>query len=98
MLRACAARWTSSGGRWGYWDGFCDRHSEIRKGDYEIMDDQKNERKEETRKGARLKVIGIGGGGSNAVGRMYEEGLDGVEFYVMNTDAQALGAAKVPNK
>jgi len=53
---------------------------------------------EETRKGARIKVIGVGGGGSNAVGRMYEEGLDGVEFYVMNTDAQALGASKVPNK
>ena len=62
------------------------------------MDDLKYELQEETRKGARIKVIGIGGGGSNAVGRMYEEGLDGVEFYVMNTDAQALEASKVPNK
>jgi cell division protein FtsZ len=62
------------------------------------MDDLKYELQEETRKGARIKVIGIGGGGSNAVGRMYEEGLEGVEFYVMNTDAQALNASKVPNK
>jgi cell division protein FtsZ len=62
------------------------------------MDDLKYELQDETRKGARIKVIGIGGGGSNAVGRMYEEGLSGVEFYVMNTDAQALEASKVPNK
>ena len=48
--------------------------------------------------GARIKVIGVGGGGSNAVGRMFEEGLEGVEFYVMNTDAQALETSKVPNK
>ena len=62
------------------------------------MDALKYELQEETRKGARIKVIGIGGGGSNAVGRMYEEGLDGVEFYVMNTDAQALASSKVPNR
>jgi cell division protein FtsZ len=62
------------------------------------MDDLKYELQDETRKGARIKVIGIGGGGSNAVGRMYEEGLDGVEFYVMNTDAQALESSRVPNK
>src|SRR5271154_591515 len=62
------------------------------------MDDLKYELQEETHKGARIKVIGIGGGGSNAVGRMYEEGLSGVEFFVMNTDTQALEASKVPNK
>src|SRR6202161_3023355 len=62
------------------------------------MDELKYELQEETRKGARIKVIGIGGGGSNAVGRMYEEGLDGVEFYIMNTDAQALEASGVPHK
>src|ERR1700691_757844 len=62
------------------------------------MDDLKYELQDETRKGARIKVIGIGGGGSNAVGRMYEDGLDGVEFYIMNTDAQALEASRVPNK
>ena len=62
------------------------------------IDALKYEMQEETRRGARIKVIGVGGGGSYAVGRMFEEGLDGVEFYVMNTDAQALGASKVPNK
>src|ERR1700712_4470089 len=64
----------------------------------EMLDTFKYEIQDETRKGARIKVIGVGGGGSNAVGRMYEEGLDGVEFFVMNTDAQALEASKVPNK
>jgi cell division protein FtsZ len=62
------------------------------------MDILKYELQDETRKGARIKVIGVGGGGSNAVGRMFEEGLEGVEFYVMNTDAQALETSKVPNK
>lgn len=62
------------------------------------MDILKYEMQEETRKGARIKVIGVGGGGTNAVGRMYAEGLSGVEFYVMNTDAQALEASTVPNK
>jgi cell division protein FtsZ len=45
----------------------------------------------ETRLGARIRVVGIGGGGSNAVHRMVAAGLDGVEFMVVNTDAQALG-------
>src|SRR5947199_2853812 len=40
--------------------------------------------------GARIKVIGVGGGGSNAVNRMVRSGLDGVEFIVANTDVQAL--------
>ena len=62
------------------------------------MDILKYELQDEPRKGALIKVIGVGGGGSNAVGRMYEEGFEGVEFYVMNTDAQALGMSKVPNK
>jgi cell division protein FtsZ len=62
------------------------------------MDILKYELQDEMRKGARIKVIGVGGGGSNAVGRMFEEGLAGVEFYVMNTDAQALETSKVPNK
>ena len=39
---------------------------------------------------ARIKVIGVGGGGNNAVNRMVEEGVAGVEFYVANTDAQIL--------
>src|ERR1700738_1187752 len=49
-------------------------------------------------RGARLKVVGVGGGGSNAVARMIDEGLDGVEFHIMNTDIQALASSTVPNK
>src|SRR5579872_1370312 len=48
--------------------------------------------------GTRIKVIGVGGGGCNAVARMVHEGLEGVEFYAMNTDLQALSACQVPNK
>jgi cell division protein FtsZ len=44
----------------------------------------------EARNGARIKVVGVGGGGSNAVDRMVEVGLSGVEFIVANTDVQAL--------
>src|SRR5512145_512166 len=44
----------------------------------------------EARSGARIKVVGVGGGGSNAVDRMVEVGLGGVEFIVANTDVQAL--------
>ena len=44
----------------------------------------------EHRNGARIKVVGVGGGGSNAVDRMVEVGLSGVEFIVANTDVQAL--------
>jgi cell division protein FtsZ len=45
---------------------------------------------------ARIKVIGVGGGGSNAVNRMIDEGIQGVEFIVANTDAQALLQTKAP--
>src|SRR6478672_2679637 len=44
----------------------------------------------EVRRGAKIKVVGVGGGGSNAVNRMVEVGLSGVEFIVANTDVQAL--------
>ena len=44
----------------------------------------------EARNAARIKVVGVGGGGSNAVDRMVEVGLGGVEFIVANTDVQAL--------
>ena len=43
---------------------------------------------------ARMKVVGVGGGGGNAVNRMIDEGLSGVEFISVNTDAQALTASK----
>lgn len=48
--------------------------------------------------GARIKVIGVGGGGSNAVNRMIDAGIKGVEFIVANTDLQALEASKAPIK
>jgi cell division protein FtsZ len=48
--------------------------------------------------GARIKVIGVGGGGGNAVNRMIDEGIKGVEFIVANTDLQALNASKAPIK
>jgi cell division protein FtsZ len=47
---------------------------------------------EEGSAGARIKVVGVGGGGSNAVNRMVQAGFDGVEFVVANTDRQALHA------
>jgi cell division protein FtsZ len=53
---------------------------------------------EVTRAGARIKVVGVGGGGSNAVTRMVQAGLSGVEFIVANTDAQALRANPAPIK
>jgi cell division protein FtsZ len=62
------------------------------------FDHLKFEIQDETLGGTRIKVVGVGGGGSNAVNRMIAAGLTGVEFYVMNTDAQALRIAKVPNK
>src|SRR5260370_32544181 len=46
----------------------------------------------------KIRVLGVGGGGSNAVARMLNEGLSGVEFGVLNTDAQALAASPVANK
>ena len=45
-----------------------------------------------------IKVIGVGGGGSNAINHMFEAGIKGVDFVVCNTDAQALENSAVPNK
>ena len=45
-----------------------------------------------------IKVIGVGGGGSNAVNHMYNQGIKDVEFIICNTDAQALKSSSVPNK
>lgn len=47
---------------------------------------------------AHIKVIGVGGGGSNAVNRMIESGVGGVEFIVMNTDVQALDLSLAPTR
>jgi cell division protein FtsZ len=62
------------------------------------MNNLKYEIEEEARTGTRIKVIGVGGGGCNAVARMVAEGLEGVEFYAMNTDLQALSACPVADK
>ncbi|MEE2605373.1 MAG: cell division protein FtsZ [Bacteroidota bacterium] len=45
-----------------------------------------------------IKVIGVGGGGSNAINHMYSKGIKGVDYVVCNTDAQALESSNVPNK
>lgn len=48
--------------------------------------------------GARIKVVGVGGGGGNAVNHMVRAGLTGVEFLAMNTDAQALSTSLAPRR
>ena len=53
---------------------------------------------DETPRGARIKVIGVGGGGNNAVNRMIAAKVEGVEFIVANTDAQALEMSNAPVK
>ena len=45
-----------------------------------------------------IKVIGVGGGGSNAVSHMYQQGIKDVSFVVCNTDRQALMSSPVPNR
>ena len=69
------------------------------------MDQQKNDAgemriqfHEESPRGARIKVIGVGGGGGNAVNRMIQAGLEGVEFIAANTDVQALKLSQAPVK
>jgi len=56
------------------------------------------ELEENTNIGANIKVIGVGGGGGNAVSTMIDSGMGGVEFIVANTDIQALHANKAPGK
>jgi len=62
----------------------------MRQGDSRDADTLRLTLDTEARRGAKIKVIGVGGGGSNAVNRMVSSGLGGVEFIVANTDAQAL--------
>ena len=47
---------------------------------------------------AQIKVVGVGGAGNNAINRMINAGLKGVEFYAINTDKQALHMSLAPNK
>ena len=49
-------------------------------------------------KSSIIKVIGVGGGGGNAVNHMYNQGIVGVDFIICNTDAQALELSPIPNK
>jgi cell division protein FtsZ len=53
---------------------------------------------EEARNDAKIKVIGVGGGGGNAVNRMIDAGMEGIEFVVANTDLQALRMSRAPMK
>jgi len=45
-----------------------------------------------------IKVIGVGGGGSNAINHMFQQGIKGVDFVICNTDSQALENSSIPNK
>ena len=53
---------------------------------------------EEARNDAKIKVIGVGGGGGNAVNRMIDAGMEGIEFVAANTDLQALRMSRAPVK
>jgi cell division protein FtsZ len=53
---------------------------------------------EDARNDAKIKVIGVGGGGNNAVNRMIDAGMEGIEFVVANTDLQALRMSRAPIK
>jgi cell division protein FtsZ len=61
-------------------------------------DDLRIQYQDEMPRGARIKVIGVGGGGNNAVNRMIEAGVEGVEFIAANTDVQALKTSRAPVK
>src|SRR5579871_2186309 len=69
-----------------------------------VVDMQKDEASirisfnEEPRNDAKIKVIGVGGGGGNAVNRMIDAGMEGIEFVVANTDLQALRMSHAPVK
>ncbi|MDR0686452.1 MAG: cell division protein FtsZ [Dysgonamonadaceae bacterium] len=52
----------------------------------------------DTEKSSRIKIVGVGGGGCNAVTHMYNEGIDGVDFVLINTDLPALEKSPVPHK
>src|SRR5215203_1406236 len=64
----------------------------------EDMDSTNKQAEEKGDAFARIKVIGVGGGGTNAVNRMIDEGIQGVEFIAVNTDSQALMLAKAKTR
>ncbi len=57
-----------------------------------------HDKKETSKSPCLIKVIGIGGGGNNAINHMYKQNINGVSFVVMNTDRQALNNSQVPNR
>ena len=63
-----------------------------------IVSNYDNNNQRSNRNPTRIKVIGVGGGGGNAVNRMIKAKLAGVEFWLMNTDLQVLTYSNVPNK
>src|SRR5712692_6132402 len=69
-----------------------DQRGEIRSGSI-VFDDS-----EQPISGACIKVVGIGGGGGNAINRMIEAGIQGVQFLVANTDLQSLKASQASVK
>ena len=72
-----------------------------RRGELDKRGEREERREQEvaaTHEGAKIKLIGIGGGGGNAVNTMIKAGLTGVEYIVANTDAQALNANLAPQK
>jgi cell division protein FtsZ len=64
----------------------------------QIAEDLRIQYQEDAPQGARIKVIGVGGGGNNAVNRMIAAGVEGVEFISANTDVQALQVSNAPIK
>ena len=66
--------------------------------DMEMAGEMRIQYHEETVRGARIKVIGVGGGGGNAVNRMIQARMEGVEFITANTDVQALKLSHAPVK
>jgi cell division protein FtsZ len=80
-----------------FWTGL-NKRAAANKKEENMADDLKFLIEDEVQLGTRIKVVGVGGGGSNAVGRMLQQGLGGVDFYVLNTDKQALAASPVANK
>lgn len=64
------------------------KHTEIENITFDLPKNQSNV----------IKVIGVGGGGSNAINHMFQAGINGVDFVICNTDAQALQNSAVPNK
>ena len=66
--------------------------------DMEMPGEMRIQYHEETVRGARIKVIGVGGGGGNAVNRMIQARMEGVEFITANTDVQALKLSHAPVK